>query len=92
MMLWEGNPMLLRCFLALAVLLLHAPAVRAAPITITGFTFSSGEEAFADDASVTSGSVTGADAAALHTVLVGSNTEDSIRASPPTSQKSRSVL
>lgn len=54
-----------------------------AAVTIAGFTFNAGAQAFADDAFVTSGSVTGADAATVRSVLVGSNTEDSIRVTTP---------
>jgi PEP-CTERM motif len=49
----------------------------AAPISVGGFTFAAGEEAFADDASLVSGVITGADEARIRTVLIGSNISDS---------------
>ena len=44
----------------LAVSLWLPEGATAAPITVAGFTFVAGEEAFADDAVVVSGTVTGA--------------------------------
>jgi len=58
-------------------------ATIAAPLTVAGFTFSAGEEAFADDAVVVSGIVTGATAAQVRSTLVGSNLGDSIRVITP---------
>jgi len=60
----------------LAVSLLSASA-HAAPISVGGFTFNAGEEAFADDAVLVSGVITGADAPTIKTILVGSNISDS---------------
>jgi hypothetical protein len=63
-----------RSFLAVC---LFATSASAAPIGVGGFTFTEGEAAFADDAVLVSGVITGADAATIKTVLVGSNIADS---------------
>jgi hypothetical protein len=55
----------------------------AAPITVAGFSFPAGEEAFADDAVVVAGTVTGATAEQVRSTLVGSNLGDSIRVITP---------
>ena len=52
-------------------------------LTIAGFTFDSGELAFADDALVVSGTVTGASDETVRNTLVGSDTSDSIRVITP---------
>lgn len=54
-----------------------ASAAQGAPISVGGFTFAAGEEAFADDASLVSGVITGANEAMIRTVLIGSNIADS---------------
>ncbi len=63
-----------RAFLAIW---LFAAAAQAAPISVGGFTFSAGEEAFADDAILVSGVITGADGPTIKTTLVGSSISDS---------------
>jgi hypothetical protein len=55
----------------------------ATPLTVAGLTFSAGEEAFADDAVVVSGTVTGATDEQVQSTLVGSNLGDSIRVITP---------
>src|SRR5512145_2128749 len=60
-----------------------ALAAEAAPITVAGFTFPAGEEAFADEAVVVSGTVTGATAEQVQSTLVGSHLGDSIRVITP---------
>jgi hypothetical protein len=62
---------------------LFAASATATPITVGGFTFPRGEAAFADDAIVTSGVVTGSNAAAVRQTLVGSHVGDSIRVITP---------
>jgi len=63
---------------------LFLPGVAAGtPLTVAGFTFSAGEEAFADDAVVVSGTVTGATAEQIRSTLAGSNLGDSIRVITP---------
>ena len=56
---------------------LFAASAHASPISVGGFTFTAGEEAFADDAVLVSGVITGADAPTIKTVLVGSYINDS---------------
>lgn len=63
-----------RAFIAMCLL---AAAAQAAPISVGGFTFSAGEEAFADDAILVSGVITGADGPTIKRVLVGSSISDS---------------
>ena len=53
-----------------------APAV-GSPISVGGFTFPDGEAAFADDALIVSGVITGADTEGVRRILVGSNIADS---------------
>ena len=49
-----GEPMRLVCFAALWLL---ASTVQATPISVGGFAFQAGEEAFADDAFLVSGTI-----------------------------------
>ncbi len=49
----------------------------AAPVSVGGYTFGAGEEAFADDASLVSGVITGPDEAGIRSTLVGSDISDS---------------
>ncbi len=62
---------------AILAMCLCAASAHAAPISVGGFTFTAGEEAFADDAVLVSGVITGADAPTIKTVLVGSSISDS---------------
>lgn len=55
----------------------------ATPLVVAGFTFDAGEQAFADDAFVSSGTVTGATDELVRSTLVGSNLGDSIRVITP---------
>lgn len=64
------------------ILTMGGPA-SATPITVGGFTFAAGEQAFADDAIVVSGVVTGATDEQVRSTLVGSNLGDSIRVITP---------
>ncbi len=74
----------IRTCAAIAAALAFLPATAiAAPITVAEFTFAAGEEAFADEALVTSGVVTGATAEQVQSTLVGSNLGDSIRVITP---------
>jgi hypothetical protein len=68
---------------AAAAAYLVPAAAEATPLTVAGFTFPAGEEAFADDAVVVSGTVTGATDEQLRSTLVGSNLGDSIRVITP---------
>ncbi len=58
-------------------------ASAAAPISVAGFFFANGEDDFAQNAVVVSGTVTGSSAAQVRAVLVGSNISDSIRVITP---------
>lgn len=69
------------CSLALSFVI--ASAAEASPITVGGFTFTEGEAAFADAATVVSGTVTGATATEVNDTLVGSGVGDSIRVITP---------
>lgn len=60
-----------------------ARTAAAAPIAVAGFTFAQGEQAFADDAMVVSGTVTGATPAQVRSTLAGSSLGDSIRVITP---------
>jgi hypothetical protein len=71
----EGGTML-RIFVFIFVLMLSSGA-SASPISVGGFSFLAGEQAFADDASLVSGVITGANEETIRTVLVGSNIADS---------------
>lgn len=63
---------------AFVALYLVLPTVGyAASISVGGFTFPAGEQAFADDAILVSGVITGADAAGIRSTLVGSDISDS---------------
>lgn len=71
-------------FLPATVVALAIPAGMAAlPLNLAGYDFQAGEEAFADDAAVVSGTVTGATSATVFSTLVGSNLGDSIRVITP---------
>jgi len=65
-----------RVVFVLSFVLFGAPAV-GSPISVGGFTFPDGEEAFADDAFIVSGVITGADTEGVRRILVGSNIADS---------------
>ena len=68
---------MLRLSAIVTCILVASTGVDAAPISVGGFTFSAGEEAFADDAVLVSGVITGGNEATIRTVLVGSNIADS---------------
>ena len=68
---------MLRLSAIVTCILLASSGVTAAPISVGGFTFSAGEEAFADDALLVSGVITGGNEETIRTVLVGSNIADS---------------
>jgi hypothetical protein len=70
-------------FLAAFLVLFLVGVANAAPITVAGFTFPAGEQAFADDATVVSGVVTGATDEQVRSTLVGSDLGDSIRVITP---------
>jgi len=72
-----------RSLAAAAAAYLVPVAADATPVTVAGFTFAAGEEAFADDAVVVSGTVTGASGEQVRSTLVGSNLGDSIRVITP---------
>ena len=64
--------------LVVFISLLALPVLATAtPISVGGFNFAAGEEAFADDALLISGVITGANEATIRTILVGSNIADS---------------
>jgi len=71
---------LLAALAALCALRLNAEAT---PQVVAGFPFEAGEQAFADDAVVISGIVTGATDEQVRSTLVGSNLGDSIRVITP---------
>jgi hypothetical protein len=62
---------------ALVSTLLGSGVATATPITVGGFVFDAGEIAFADDAILVSGVITGGDETRIRTVLVGSDISDS---------------
>jgi len=68
---------------ASAALCALPPTANATPLVVAGFTFEAGEQAFADDAFVSSGTVTGATDEQVRSTLVGSNLGDSIRVITP---------
>jgi len=68
---------------SLVLLFAFASATEALPLTVGGFTFVGGEAAFADSATVVSGTVTGATATQVNDTLVGSSVGDSIRVITP---------
>ncbi len=65
-----------RVVLFFSSLIFSAPAI-SSPISVAGFTFPDGEQAFADDAFIVSGVITGADTEGVRRILVGSDIADS---------------
>ena len=70
-------------FMIAGLLLLPAATSHSAPLSIAGFDFPDGENDFAANAEVVSGTVTGFSISQVQTILTGSNISDSIRVIAP---------